>query len=59
MKLWAIAVMALGLTACTFTANTPDKVTLHSDGKVTIENGHSNNGSYKHCPPGQAKKGRC
>lgn len=62
MKFVAMAVMALVLAGCTVTTNPPDRITIDRDGTVIIDNDRNNsgkNGSYKHCPPGQAKKGNC
>lgn len=59
MRYLVIAVVALSLSACSVTAQPPKRVTIDSDGTVTIDNSHKNNGAYRHCPPGQAKKGNC
>lgn len=62
MKFVVIAMMALALAGCTVTTNPPDRITIDRDGTVTIDNDRNHSGknsSYKHCPPGQAKKGNC
>ena len=62
MKFVVTAIMALALAGCTVTTNPPDRITIDRDGTVTIDNDRNNSGkhgSYKHCPPGQAKKGNC
>lgn len=63
-----VMLMAMGLSACTVTADVPNRVTIDAD-KVTFHrdddyrhHDHKYKDKYhkqKHCPYGQAKKGRC
>ncbi len=58
MKLLFIMMAAVGLSACTISADVPNRMTIDSDGKITVDGDHKH-GKRKHCPPGQAKKGHC
>lgn len=68
-KQLTVLMAALALSACTVTADVPNRVTIDAD-KVTIhrddDHRHGHQQKYKHkhkkqqhCPYGQYKKGRC
>ncbi len=61
--LWISALVFL--SACTVSADVPNRVTVKPDGSVTIGTSSSKSnggGAYQNgnfCPPGQEKKGNC
>lgn len=63
MRALIVVMMMFAVTGCSVTVRSPDRVIMDSDGTVTIENNRhyksKGKNKYKHCPPGQAKKGNC
>jgi hypothetical protein len=56
----AFILLLLVSAACSARVDGPDRARVYVPGGVVVETGGNNwNGGPPHCPPGQAKKGRC